>query len=261
MVRSGLAARRPGYGKDLRPVTLRLVFSGGRLGSPIGILSGLAINPRLLVVRYNPMSVHPPRRKRAAPPKPHGRAAKHNPGGQTRSTLPKDVCHRGVFSFCGRYRPLLRRWTTGGGDRFPDRYVAFIGMNPSTADNTASDRTVSRGWNIAGRLGYKAMVQLNVADIRCTHPAALSSVNVPIASGMNLPFILKFALHADLVVACWGELTGNFAEEARRVFRMLRESLPEDKPIYCFGTTKNGWPRHFRALSAEAKQAPLKTHP
>ena len=203
------------------------------------------------------MSAHRPRKSREAPPAPQGRAAKHDPGGQTRSALPKGVRHRGMFSRCGFYRPMLRRWTIEGGGRFPNRYIAFIGMNPSTADNFASDPTVSRGWNTARRLGYTAMVQLNVADIRGTRPAALSSFNKPVSSGMNLPFILKFALHADKVVACWGKLTGDLAREARQVFAMLQKNLPADKPIYCFGTTKKGWPRHFRGL---CQPALIKTH-
>lgn len=195
-------------------------------------------------------------------PAPRGRAAKHNPGGKVRSSLPRHIRHKAVFSFCGRYRPLLRRWDTQFNERFPmERYVVFIGMNPSMADNDVSDSTVTRAWNIAISLGYNAMVQLNVADIRGTHPAALPTFNVPIASSMNIPFIKKLALGADMVIACWGELTGSLATQARQVFKLLQAELGVNKPIYCFGVTKNGWPRHFRGLPAKTTHVPLRTHP
>lgn len=189
---------------------------------------------------------------RRAVPAPRGRAAKHNPGGRIRSALPQDVRHRAVFSFCGHYRPLLKCWKVQPNGRFPSRFIAFIGMNPSTADGAASDPTVSRGRNMALRMGYHGMVQLNVADIRGTQPATLPTLNMPLSSNINIRFILKFAKSAEKVFACWGELTDEFAEAAYLVFDTLRRELP-DKPIYCFGTTQKGWPRHFRGLPQSAR--------
>ena len=94
----------------------------------------------------------------------------HDPGGKVRLPLMAGVSGDATFSADGKYRQLMRRWT---GPAFGDRYILFIGMNPSTADATVNDPTCAREWTFAQREGYSAMAKANVGDYRATDPKML----------------------------------------------------------------------------------------
>ena len=53
--------------------------------------------------------------------------------------------------------------------------IAFVGLNPSTADEHIDDNTVRRCINISKRDGFGEMVMLNTFAYRSTDPSALSS--------------------------------------------------------------------------------------
>src|SRR5688500_18342065 len=108
----------------------------------------------------------------------------HDPGGKVRLRLGEGVRRDGVMSDDGGYRQIMRRWL---GDRFPDLYIVFIGMNPSTADATVDDPTCAREWTFARREGFEAMVKCNVGDYRATDPKALLQPGVVAVSEANLP--------------------------------------------------------------------------
>jgi len=120
----------------------------------------------------------------------------HDPGGKVRLALMEGVKGDAVFSDDGRYRYLMRRWL---GETFPERYILFIGMNPSTADAAVNDPTCAREWTFARREGFDAMVKANVGDYRATHPKMLLEPGVEASSPVNLATIRQAAAGAARV--------------------------------------------------------------
>ena len=161
----------------------------------------------------------------------------HDPGGKVRLALPPGV--NGDASFTdAQHRQIMRRWM---GDRFPERYVLFIGMNPSTADATVNDPTCAREWNFARREGFTGMVKANVGDYRATDPKSLLAPGVVASSPANLPTILEAARGAALVVICHGKLNKALAPAGREIVSALRA---DGIRLFCFGINADGSPKH-----------------
>ncbi|HEV2082705.1 MAG TPA: DUF1643 domain-containing protein [Brevundimonas sp.] len=165
-------------------------------------------------------------------------AEAHDPGGKVRLALMEGVNGDAVFSPDGRHRPLMRRWL---GDAFPDRYLLFVGMNPSTADATVNDPTCAREWTFARREGYDAMVKANVGDYRATDPKMLLAPGVVVSSPDNLPIIRPAAAGAEKVILCHGKLNRALAPAGRLLVEALRN---DGVDLWCFGTNADGSPRH-----------------
>lgn len=161
----------------------------------------------------------------------------HNPGGKVRLALPPGVHGDAVFSDA-QHRQLMRRWT---GDAFPDRYVLFIGMNPSTADATVNDPTCAREWTFAQREGFNGMVKANVGDYRATNPKDLLVPGVVVSSPANLQTIRAAAAGAALVVLCHGKLNNALAGPGREIVEAL---TADGIAMWCFGTNADGSPKH-----------------
>ncbi|KKC39257.1 hypothetical protein WH87_03245 [Devosia epidermidihirudinis] len=162
----------------------------------------------------------------------------HDPGGKVRLALMPGVKGDAQFSADGRYRQLMRRWT---GDVFPERYVLFIGMNPSTADARVNDPTCAREWAFTQREGYSAMVKGNVGDYRATNPKALLEPGVVAVSDENLPAMRAAAAGAALVIVCHGKLNKALAPAGKALVEVLRADGVE---MWCFGTNGDGSPKH-----------------
>ena len=180
------------------------------------------------------------------PPDP----TQHDPGGKVRLALMAGVNGDAVFSDDGRHRPLMRRWL---GDAFPDRYLMFIGMNPSTADATVNDPTCAREWTFTQREGFAAMVKANVGDYRATHPKMLLEDGVIASSPANLPAIREQAKGAARVILCHGKLNKALVPAGKA----LVEALSEDGiDLWCFGTNGDGSPKHPLYLRADTPLVP-----
>ncbi len=164
----------------------------------------------------------------------------HDPGGKVRLALMPGVNGDATFSADGRYRQLMRRWL---GPTFPERYILFIGMNPSTADASINDPTCAREWTFSRREGFEAMVKANVGDYRATDPKMLLAPGVEASSPENLPAIRKAAAGAGagLVVLCHGKLNKALAPAGKALIEALRE---DGVTLWCFGTNGDGSPKH-----------------
>lgn len=168
------------------------------------------------------------------PPDP----TQHDPGGKVRLALMAGVNGDAVFSDDGRHRPLMRRWL---GDTFPDRYLMFIGMNPSTADATVNDPTCAREWTFTQREGFAAMVKANVGDYRATHPKMLLEPDVVVSSPANLPTIREQAKGAARVILCHGKLNKALMPAGQALVQALTD---DGIDLWCFGTNGDGSPKH-----------------
>jgi hypothetical protein len=115
--------------------------------------------------------------------------------------------------------------------------VAFIGLNPSTADEINNDPTVRRCIGFARRWGFGGVYMLNVFGFRSTNPRALKAAVDPVGPG-NDASLLKTCRRCDMVVACWGVWGGLF-DRGQAVMELL-----SDVPIHCLGMTRGRQPKH-----------------
>lgn len=123
----------------------------------------------------------------------------------------------------------------------PPMHVVFIGLNPSTADETKDDATIRKLRGFVRRWQYSAMQMLNIFAYRSTDPYVLKSALDPVGAN-NDETLRREVSHpsAGLIVACWGR-HGALFDRGQYVLAMLRQI---GRPIHCFGLNKDGSPVH-----------------
>ncbi|TME62616.1 MAG: DUF1643 domain-containing protein [Chloroflexi bacterium] len=138
-----------------------------------------------------------------------------------------------TFSADRRYRyRLWRRWD---GAR---PVVAFVMLNPSTADARRDDPTIRRCIGFAKSWGFGGVEVVNLFAYRATDPGELRRVADPVGVD-NDRHIRRAIARADLVVLAWGARAGS-----RRLL-----NLPQAR---CLGLTRAGQPRHPLYLRRDA---------
>jgi hypothetical protein len=138
------------------------------------------------------------------------------------------------FSPCRTYRySLWRAW--------PDLlspakgYAMFIGLNPSTADETADDPTIRRCIGFARAWGYEGLCMTNLFAFRATDPADMLAHPEPVGND-NDHYLVRLAQGAALVVAAWGAHGRHRGRDAQ-VVRLL-------PALHCLRLTRGGSPAH-----------------
>jgi hypothetical protein len=137
------------------------------------------------------------------------------------------------FSPCRtwRYR-LWRRWSSGPA-------LNVIGLNPSTADESTDDATITRLTHRAREWGYPALVMTNLFALRSTDPCALRPAADPVGPE-NDGVILTEAQDAGLVLCAWGK-DGNLRARGKFVEGNLRLACLD---LYALKLGKDGSPMH-----------------
>jgi len=136
-----------------------------------------------------------------------------------------------VFSRCRSYRYLLwRRWDDSR------LTVNFIGLNPSTADETQDDPTMRRCRQFAQDWGYGAFLMTNLFAFRATKPTQLKMATDPVGPENN-KWIIEAANHSRMVVFVWGT-HGPFQNRDDTIISLL------EGRGYCISLTKHGHPAH-----------------
>lgn len=143
-----------------------------------------------------------------------------------------DMLTGAVFSPCRGWRYSL--WRNWAGGEMSNR-IAFIGLNPSTADEFENDPTVTRCIRRAKRLGYFGMFMLNACAYCATDPYDMMAAPDPIGVD-NMDALTEIGRAVGLVVACWGVHCVPLHED------LICQAI--NRPIYCLGKTKAGRPRH-----------------
>ena len=134
------------------------------------------------------------------------------------------------FSNCRKYRyALWRIWDES------KPYVMFIGLNPSTADETKNDQTINRCINYSKDWGYGGLCMANLFAFRATAPSDMMASDEPIGSD-NDEWIKKLAKEAGVIVAAWGN-DGSYLERSKDV----RNMIPD---LMCLKINKSGEPAH-----------------
>lgn len=138
-----------------------------------------------------------------------------------------------LISDDGLYRWWLsRRWARSDGG-----YALSIGLNPSKADHMIDDPTIRREVDFAHKWGVDALAKVNLFGFRATEPQDMKHALDPIGPH-NDAWIKRLAHGAKIIVVAWGG-DGGFMDGDKRVLELLG-----DKPLFCLGVTKDGFPRH-----------------
>lgn len=153
-----------------------------------------------------------------------------------------------VFSKDKSYRYVLRRFLKDGNCL---SYVNFVLLNPSTATATEDDPTIRRCCGFAERWGYPAMAVTNIFALRSTDPRGLRSVDDPVGP-LNDHWLKEVAMGAEKIVVAWG----NHGRFMNRGLDVLCEVLPG--PMWCFGVTQAGEPKHPLYLRSDAPLVRIK---
>lgn len=148
---------------------------------------------------------------------------------------------------CGLYRPWLLR-AVPGRQGIIGRTALFCLNNPSTADDTLDDPTVTRGWGFTESWGCDTMVFVNTNCYRATNPRDRKPMGDYWAAYNDI-VLAHFARKAEIVVCAWGDAAD--PEDARRALAVLRGT---GKPPHYLGTlTKAGNPRHILYLKGDLR--------
>lgn len=134
------------------------------------------------------------------------------------------------FSECRKYRYVLYRiWNA----ELPA--VMFIGLNPSTANETENDNTIRRVMGMAKAWNYGAVYMLNCFPFISTNPDDLKDFGNTVANDLHIAF---YAQLCKEIIFAWGAFS--IVRESGRD-KELSEMYPNAKALII---NKDGSPRH-----------------
>ena len=126
--------------------------------------------------------------------------------------------------------------------------VMIIGLNPSTADETGNDPTITRCISFARSWGYGAVCVTNLFGFRATAPSELKAYHDPIGKE-NDAWVHEMAKEAAITVAAWGN-HGKFLNRSLEI-------MPSLDQLHFIQMNKSGEPAHPLYLKAELKPVPM----
>ncbi len=138
-----------------------------------------------------------------------------------------------TFSDCEQYRyRLWRRWNDGP-------TVAFLMLNPSTADAVRNDPTIERCHRRAVAMGYGALEIVNIFAFRATAPKELKKAIDPVGP-LNDQTLLDCVKRADMTICAWGS-HGDHRGRHTEVRTLLTQHQLD---LHVLALTTKGQPKH-----------------
>ena len=148
------------------------------------------------------------------------------------------------FSSCGEYRYFLKQnWQSMAKAQ---KKLLVIMCNPSKANSTDDDRTISSVRNQAYKNCYSEMTVINLSPFIETKSESLSDKDVPTLLGdaknyyTNNPHLFQ---EADAVLCAWGALIKKYPK-LKCGLPLIKKHIPKIVPIFCLELTKDGHPHH-----------------
>ena len=132
--------------------------------------------------------------------------------------------------------------------------MVFVGLNPSTADESTDDPTIRRILGFADDWGFGTLVMLNAFAFRSTDPKALHvraarrHEVVGVENDATIARAFEANRNGKLVVG-WGA-HGSLLGRGRHVAEMARTIHGRPQ---CLGRTGSGEPRHPLYLAASTR--------
>lgn len=157
-----------------------------------------------------------------------------------------------VFSDDRKYRYSLWRTFNSNEDLFGNKvrepkYLMFIGLNPSTANENSDDPTIRRVVRFATDWGYDGVYMMNLFAWVTAYPKELKKCADPL--GENNDWLKIISGSCDDVIFAWG----NFKEAEQRAKEVMA-MFPSAK---CLGKNKNGTPKHPLYIAANTQPIPF----
>lgn len=154
-----------------------------------------------------------------------------------------------VISPCGLYRYRLQRDIDPlhGWQR-----VAFVMVNPSTADAETDDATIRKVIGFSARMGARHVVVGNLFAFRATDIRALRSASDPVGVE-NDAHLRRILGEVDICIAAWGTLAKLPPELRRRWARFHDMAVAAGTRLMCLGTAQDGHPLHPLMLGYERR--------
>ena len=137
--------------------------------------------------------------------------------------------------------------------------VMYIGLNPSTADETEDDNTIRICKGFAERWGRHGIIMTNLWAFRATDPKNMKEQGPLVAEGPDNKHWLRWAAKCccPMIIGCWGA-HGSWNKGSHRVIRLLKPVLfDRNINMQCLGHTKSKEPKHPLRISYST---PLKEH-
>lgn len=160
-----------------------------------------------------------------------------------------------IFSPCRKYRYTL--WREWGCDLFEGdgicrdkKFIQFIGLNPSTADETQDDPTIRRCIGFAKSWGYEAMFMTNLFAWRETDSTKLPKIVAPIGPDNDM-WLMEIGSEAQVSIAAWGT-KGSILNRQDWIHMLIPN-------LHCLRITKDGFPEHPLYLPKNLKPIPWKS--
>jgi hypothetical protein len=147
-----------------------------------------------------------------------------------------------LFSACRTWRYELARELAGAGT------VAFVGLNPSTADEASDDPTIRRCIGFARGWGFARLEVVNLYAFCTTDPRELWRADDPVGPE-NDRILAEVFDGAELVIAAWG-----MHARAERLGELA--TVLGNRRLHALGVTKNGAPRHPLYVRADVQPWP-----
>lgn len=169
-----------------------------------------------------------------------------------------------IFSPDRAYRyTLWRTFETGllpapvisGGNVAKEGYVQFIGLNPSTADETQDDPTIRRCIDFSKRWGYGAFCMTNIFGFRATDPKDMFAHQESSEARIeNAKHVERIAESAGLIICAWGK-HGEHLKRGEKFIEHL--SHIRGFTLHHLGLNGDGSPKHPLYLKAATQPTVL----
>jgi hypothetical protein len=157
-----------------------------------------------------------------------------------------DIESGAVLDVSGRYRySLWRAWSI-----YHPR-IAFVLLNPSTADDERNDPTIRRCIGFARAWNFGSIEVVNLFAYRATDARELLKVDDPVGAENNY-YLIQAVERCSTVVVGWGT-RGTLLGRDRQVMSLLAGR----KDVYCLGITKNRQPRHPLYVKGDTSLVPF----
>jgi len=154
-----------------------------------------------------------------------------------------------LFSECRSYRWILKRELSSG-----TKTLVFIGLNPSKANSSNNDKTLTRIINFCSRWNYKNIYVINLFGLISKSPSKLSKSKDPVGTNNDLITLkaLEFwreNINCDLWLG-WGD-KGQLYKRDSIVLKLIKDFSKIEKKennysrrVLSLGYTNKGSPRH-----------------
>jgi len=128
--------------------------------------------------------------------------------------------------------------------------IAWIGLNPSIADEVTLDQTLASVCRYSRKWGFSEVVMLNLFAFRATDPRDLKRATDPVGPDNDKHLLAEIG-NVDRVIACWGD-QGRFLGRDRQVADLLNVSFE------CLLRNRTGAPHHPLYLRSRIRPKPFR---